>query len=350
MSITIASEKEKKRFLRTIAEKASKQRHPHSIMFELTYRCNFRCPHCYIPDKSGQRQELGTKQVFAILDELKDMGVFSIGFTGGEALLRKDIFAILEYASGLGFQVGLLSNGYLIDEKTTQKLKAAKIFEVDITFNAMSPGTFAKLTKVEDSFERVKRAVESLKAGKIQVTLKTTCMAMNRMEITQVDEFARALGILHLIDSEILPTRKGDSSWVEKESIGSAEYEALRKKVYPEMFAGNRPPAKPRKKMKRLFNCGAGKNSFSINPYGEMNFCLEIDYPAHNILEMGAKSGWERLKKEIDRLNRAANFVCKDCALFENCGWCPGRSYMETGSLNNCSNYLKIRAEQRHSL
>jgi len=70
-------------------------------MVELTYRCNFKCIHCYntLRQKmSSSKFELSTSQIFHLIDQLVELGNFKVAFTGGEALLRRDIFDILWYA------------------------------------------------------------------------------------------------------------------------------------------------------------------------------------------------------------------------------------------------------------
>jgi radical SAM protein with 4Fe4S-binding SPASM domain len=348
MSIELATQKEKKQFLKTLYERAHENRHPYSVMFELTYKCNFRCPHCYLPGGHQTKEELSTKQLFSILGQLKEMGVYRIGFTGGEVLLREDIFDILGYARHSGFWVGLLTNGYLIDEKAASKLKKIGIDKVDITFNAMSPKLFDQLTGIKGAFDKVKRAVHFLKKERVQLMLKSTAMNINKEEIPLVSKFARDVGVIYTMDSEILPCKDHNEQWVEQFSISTAEYERLRRIVYPEMFTGNRPVSKPKKKRGKMFRCGVGMTSFSVNPYGEMNFCLEIDYPRYDILKEGVKTCWEKIKREIDAMNSRKDFICKGCDLFEYCGWCPGRSYIEGKGFNQCSQFFKQRAvEQR---
>jgi MoaA/NifB/PqqE/SkfB family radical SAM enzyme len=80
-----------KSFFKKIYSSAVRLRCPQSVMFELTYRCNFDCPHCYVKGSAIEGAELSTKQIFRILDQMKDIGVYSVVFTGGEALLRHDI-------------------------------------------------------------------------------------------------------------------------------------------------------------------------------------------------------------------------------------------------------------------
>lgn len=347
MAIKLATKKDKKSFFKTLQERARKRRNPHNVMFELTYKCNFRCGHCYLPGGYQEKKELSTKEVLLILDQLKEMGVHQIGFTGGEALVREDIFEILAYAAKSGFRSTLLSNGFLIDAKTADKLKAVHIGKVDLTFNSSMPKVFDEIAQIKGAFKRVKKAIDVLKKRGINFKLKASCMSVNKEEIETISKFARDLGVIFTIDGEILPFRSGDSTWVDKYSINGKEYEELRRKVYPEMFAGDRVRSRSRKKRYKMFNCDVGLSSFCINPYGEMNFCLEIDYPRYNIISQGAASCWEKIKQEVDELNSKPDFVCKDCGLFHFCGWCPGRSYIEGKGFNCCSSFFKERAQQQ---
>ena len=157
-----------------------------------------------------------------------------------------------------------------------------------------------------------------------------------------------------MIDGEVLPCKGGDDQWVSQFSLDFKTFLSLRKKVYPEMFenAKTQKRRRTRRRRDRVFNCGVGLTAFSINPYGQMNFCIEIDYPKIDILKVGIDQAWDKLKEEVDTINFRAkasdNFICSDCKLLSYCGWCAGRSYIETGKFDQCSEYFKNGAiEQR---
>ena len=332
------------RFFKPIYKRAGRARHVQSVMFELTYRCNFRCPHCYVKGSSKAPKELTTRQVFNILDQLKAMGVWSVAFTGGEALLRKDIFDILAYAKQSGFLTTLLSNGYLIDARAARRLAEVSVHNVDITLNSLTPQVFDRLTGVKRSLKKVRKAIDLLIMNGIPTKIKSTAMIGNRDELVRIGKLARKLNIIYNLDTEILPCRDRSSLAVEQWSLSPEEADRIHREVYPEMFSGKGRKTRPRRKRDKMFNCGVGRSSFSITPYGKMNFCLEIDHPEHNILKYGVAGCWEKIKREVDRLNDTPGFVCKACDLSNYCGWCPGRSYIESGSFNRCSEYFKKQA------
>ncbi|MFH1593479.1 MAG: hypothetical protein ABID09_02140 [Candidatus Omnitrophota bacterium] len=189
----------------------------------------------------------------------------------------------------------------------------------------------------------------------MQVAIKSTMTALNKNELEKISAFARKHDIPYRVDGEVLPCRGGCNEWVDKFSLDAAEVMDIRKRVHPEMFANSegRRRRRTRRRRDRVLNCGVGRTSFSLNPYGEMNFCLEIDHPNCDVLKTGAERCWERVKKEVDSINekaRKGNFVCRDCDLLRYCGWCAGRSYIETGDFNTCSEYFKQRAIARKKL
>src|SRR5882762_2075973 len=94
---------------------------PLSVQVDLTYRCNERCVHCYLDhDDHG---EMSTSEVKNLLDELASAGVLFLTLSGGEILLRKDFFQILEYARELLFGVTLKTNAMLIGEKEAKRIR-----------------------------------------------------------------------------------------------------------------------------------------------------------------------------------------------------------------------------------
>ncbi|OGL38794.1 MAG: hypothetical protein A2042_07165 [Candidatus Schekmanbacteria bacterium GWA2_38_11] len=346
MAIKLATGKE---FFKDIINRAKQGRNPFSIMFELTYKCNFRCPHCYLSGTPEESRELNKNQIFSILDQLKDLQVYHIGFTGGEALLREDIFDILDYTNRCGFRFTLLTNGYLIDEKVADRLKKNNVNKITITFNSITPQGFSRITQVEDSFQKVKGAIEILRRKDIQVKIRSTSMKLNSDELVKISQYARSLNIPYSIDEEVLPSRNGCDIWASKYSLTNKELYEIKKTVYPEMFRNEweKEQVKSKRKIDRMFNCGVGMTFFSITPYGKMNFCNEINYPGYDILAEGVSVCWEKLKKEIDNFNNIEDFICRECELLKYCDWCPGRSYIETGTFNNCSEYFKNMAIEK---
>src|SRR6202453_3143965 len=98
--------------MQEMSERAQRLGVPFSAQLDLTYRCNERCVHCYLDhDDHG---EMTTAEIKSLLDQLADAGVFYLTISGGEILMRRDFFEILEYARKRTFSVKLKTNGILI--------------------------------------------------------------------------------------------------------------------------------------------------------------------------------------------------------------------------------------------
>ena len=93
---------------------------PMSVHFDITYRCNERCVHCYLDhDDHG---EMTTAEIKRVLDELADAGTFFLTFSGGEVLMRRDFFELLEYARSLMFAVRIKTNAVMIGEAEARRM------------------------------------------------------------------------------------------------------------------------------------------------------------------------------------------------------------------------------------
>src|ERR1035438_4153282 len=94
---------------------------PLSVHLDITYRCNERCVHCYLDhDDHG---EMTTAEIVDVLTQLADAGVFFLSLSGGEVLMRRDFFEIVERARQLLFNVKVKTNGVMIHEKEAARLR-----------------------------------------------------------------------------------------------------------------------------------------------------------------------------------------------------------------------------------
>src|SRR6478609_217499 len=111
---------------RMAVAKTSKDRRP-IVVWNLTRTCNLKCVHCYTNSESKKYpDEVTTEQAKAVLDDLAEFKVPAVLFSGGEPLVRPDLFELAEYARDRGLHVVLSTNGTLIDQETAKRLKELK--------------------------------------------------------------------------------------------------------------------------------------------------------------------------------------------------------------------------------
>lgn len=332
-------------------KKARQKRFPIRVLFELTYICNHKCIHCYNTDeqKKAIKKELKTKQVFKILDQLKEIGCFYLGFTGGEIFTRPDALKIISYAKRLGFEVIILTNASLINKKIVNELAKLKINKVDITLHAIDNEIFNQITGIRGSGKKVFNAIKMLHEKGVPLGLKSCGMEFNKKEIIKISKFARSLDTIYRFDGELTPRQDGSKKPLNY-SISLKDVYELRKKCYPEMyqehdaFGKKKAKSKSRRDFKKLFNCGAGYSDLTISPYGEAKICIEIDYLKCDILKHGLKKCWQEIKDFVDNLKPPKNWQCKKCEFSAYCSWCPAKSWLENGDFATCDYLTKQRA------
>jgi len=345
-------------FWQKIHKSADNKRFPIRVMFELTYKCNFKCKHCYVPQKHRDKKgELTTEEVFNVLDQLKKIGCFYLGFTGGEPFTRKDIIPILKYAKRCGFELIVYTNGSLIDEKTASELKSLQLNKVDITLPAITSKACDSITGVPGSRDKIYRAVELLKKNKVRLGFKTCLLKENELEIDRVKDFAASMGAFHRLSGILLPQLDG--------SIKPCEYSGDLKNVpgfKQELEAGcdlekaSVEPAKPKYSLKDLFKCGVGSRQAAITAFGELKMCLMIDYPKYSILNrkddklgdsgLNLQSAWQKLKSLVDGTKPDKNYLCDKCELEPYCRWCPAKAWLSSGTFTSCDPQSRHQAEQ----
>ena len=196
-------------FWHRIHQSAKTKVFPLRVMFELTYRCNFRCRHCYVPYSYRKKRELKTKELVTILDQLAKIGCFYLGFTGGEPFMRKDIMEILWYAKKLGFELIIYTNGSLINEEIAQELQRLAPNKVDITIPAMSETAFERITGLIGSRKKVFKTIDLLYKNGVNLGFKSCVLKENKSEIKEIEGFAAALGALHRLDDRLSPCLDG---------------------------------------------------------------------------------------------------------------------------------------------
>ena len=129
----------------------------YSISWNLTKRCNLNCDHCYLDAefRGGLKtDELNTEECFRVIDQIAEVNpnAFLI-LTGGEPLLRPDIYEIIRYAADKKFMVVLGTNGTMINRVNAEKIKAAGAHGVGISIDSMNPDRHNKFRGVEKAWE-----------------------------------------------------------------------------------------------------------------------------------------------------------------------------------------------------
>jgi len=183
---------------------------PMSVHFDITYRCNERCVHCYLDhDDHG---EMTTAEIKHILDELAEAGTFFLTFSGGEVLMRRDFFELLEYARRLRFSVRIKTNAVMIREPDARRMVELGVDQVQVSIYSHRPEVHDGITKLPGSLRRSVEAIRFLTAQGLRVVIANVLMTANMRDHAGVQALARELGVIYTLDPTITPKMDGDRS------------------------------------------------------------------------------------------------------------------------------------------
>ena len=311
-----------------VLSKATKNIIPVHATFELTYRCNLRCIHCYLqcehPRKSN---ELTTSEYKAFLDSLVDMQTIFLSLTGGEILVREDFFQIAEHARKRHFALRLFTNGTLIDSNAAKRIADLRPVMVEISCYGADEQTYEDVTKVKGSWKKLMTAIEALQREEVPFLLKSVVIKQNVHRLEELVSFFLSHEVPFRIDPMITPLNDGNMEalkdcYLDDDEIFEAMY-FLHSRV-----AEFKNPEEEREVKLRLAHkttpCGAGNFTFRLNPEGFVSPCLQIPYYAGNIREEKFSKMWKEAEvfKEFRRI-RIADFdecmKCKDLAFCRRC-------------------------------
>ncbi len=163
------------------------------VIWNLVRRCNLTCKHCYsISADKDFPGELNTQEVFAVMDDLKRFRVPVLILSGGEPLLRPDLFDIATRAKAMGFYVGLSSNGTLIDDGNIGRIEDCRFDYVGVSLDGIA-ATHDRFRRKEGAFEASMRGIRLCRERGIKVGVRFTMTEDNQQDLP---------GLLRLIEDE----------------------------------------------------------------------------------------------------------------------------------------------------
>jgi heme d1 biosynthesis radical SAM protein NirJ len=182
------------------------------VIWNLVRRCNLKCKHCYsISADVDFPGELTTAEIFAVMDDLKQAQVPVLILSGGEPLLRPDIFEISRRAKAMGFYVGLSSNGALIDRGNISRIAAIGYDYVGISLDGLG-ATHDKFRGQEGAFAASLAGVRLCHEAGIKVGLRFTMTMDNHAELPTLLELADAEGVDKFYLSHLVYAGRGNKN------------------------------------------------------------------------------------------------------------------------------------------
>jgi len=327
------------------------QRHEFFIQWHLTERCNLRCRHCY---QSGEPlEEMSLHQCIDVIGEAADMlegwsESFGIEFapsaniSGGEPLLRGDVFAIMEELGRRGFDIYLLTNGTLVDEGRARRL--ADIGASGVQVSVEGPEDVHDSIRGRGSFSSAMNGVDHLLDAGLTVTLNATLSRLNAARFMELVVIAQDAGVQRLGFSRLVPSGRGRGlleqsldRWQVRDLYGailslkadgltivSGDPVAHQARLSDAGDAGATP----------LGGCAAGLSGLTLLADGTLLPCRRLPVPLGNVCEDSIREIWatsEVLNALRDRQKYAGK--CSSCPRWAACRGCRAIAYAHGGSI-----------------
>lgn len=314
---------------------------PSLVSWNLTRKCNLRCPHCYMEGGLAEERELTTEECLGLIDEMTALGTEMLILTGGEPLLRRDIYQIARTASDAGMWVVMGTNGVLVNDHVADKMIDCGVKGVGISIDSIDPEKHNSFRGGPNAWEHSVRALEICKRKGLEVLVQTTIMDFNRDEIPALIAFAREMGAWSFNLYFLVQTGRGqklndlsapDTDAMLRELVATQnEYRPMlvRSKCAPqfkqiayEMGQGGLESG----------GCMAGTQYCRITPGGDVTPCPYMTVVAGNVLEQSFTEIWQSstvLRELRDRSNLKGR--CGTCEFNELCGGCRCRAQAAFG-------------------
>jgi radical SAM protein with 4Fe4S-binding SPASM domain len=360
---------------------------PYVISWNLTYRCNLACEHCYLDagakplvdsENFADRSELGTEECFRVIDEIAAFAPECVTIlTGGEPLLRRDILEIVQRASERGLWVVVGTNGVRITENLARRLAEAGARGLSLSLDALDPDRHDGFRKVRGAWRNTVEGAEILGRTGLPFIVQTTAGSHNLGELEAIADFAHdrlaakvwnlyflvptgrgqfvsditpaqydeVLASLYRIqgkyDRRMLVNAKCAPHYIKtvlEHSIAQTDSSPASAESAPFDAAQGRP-SWPGSAPIRTYSggaggCPAGTHYMGIRPNGDVTPCPYLPVFAGTLRSSSLEDLWTSSELFTDiRRRTSLGGRCGECEMNGHCGGCRARAYGMTGDL-----------------
>lgn len=330
--------------------------------FELTARCNFNCPMCYVhmseKEVRESGKELSAEQWISIAEAAKNKGMVFALLTGGEPFIRKDFFEIYGAMKKMGLMVSINSNGSMVEGRILEQLIADPPFRINISLYGGCNETYKNMCGLP-IYDKVLNNIITLKENGVDVRINLSITPYNYQDIAKIYEIVKNYNIQVKASSYMYPPVRlgkelegyGNRLSPEESAKYSVEWDLLR--FSQEEFAKRAEAMKNLVKveedecsvdMENGVRCRAGSSSFWMTWDGEMRPCGMMPGPTTYPLETGFDAAWEKIREETQKIKQPAK--CTSCSKKEVCGACAAVCVAETGEFQKVPKYMCDRTDE----
>ena len=349
---------------------------PKWIAWEITGRCNLNCIHCRSSSSmEAAKGDLSTQEAKKLIDDISSFSSPVLVLSGGEPLLRSDLFEIAAYGSKKGLRMCIATNGTLINDKICQEMKKAGIKIVSLSLDGSTAEVHDNFRNQKGAFAGTLRGIEYLKKHGIPFIINSSFTKRNQDEIDKVYQLAKELGATAWYMFMIVPTGRGKE--IMDELISAEDYEKILAWHFDQELKEDkmlmRPTCAPhyyriclqkakeenisyhRRNLK--FSTGGGKGCIAgqlialIDSHGNVQPCSYFPIYAGNIREQSFRDIWDN-SELFQNLRDFSKYKgrCGACEYLNVCGGCRARAdavYHDYLAEEPFCNYIPYRLQKK---
>lgn len=311
------------------------------VSWNTTNQCNMFCDHCYRDAGVKAADELSTGEARQLIKEIKTAGFRIMIFSGGEPLMRPDIYELGAFATEQGLRVVMGTNGSLITPEVAGKMKDSGFMAAGVSLDSLDPVKNDSFRKLKNAYNLTVAGMKNLQAAGVPFQIHTTVMDWNVNELEAITDFAVKIGAMAHHIFFLVPT--GRAVNIEPEALRVADYEKTiarlmnkQKQVSIEI----KPTCAPQfiriadqKGVPLRFSrgCLAGISYCIISPVGRVQPCAYLDMPLGNVREKPFDVIWR--ENEVLQKLRTMEYQgkCGICDYKDRCGGCRARANYYNG-------------------
>ncbi len=327
--------------------------YPGHPAWEVTSACNLRCVHCHVTADSPSADELNTDEAKHLIDEIARVSEFRVlVYTGGEPMVRRDIFDLMRHSKEAGLINVIATNGTLITEEEAYRLKEEGVVCAAVSLDSWRYEVHDYVRNRGNSYELAMRGIRELKKAGIPLQINCTAMQYNFGDLNELLEVVDGLGSGIMLMYQLVPVGRGGA--IRDATLNVNDNERLLKflaekqkevSTIVEPVAGPQywPYLMERKDLRNaawlsmgehvFHGCAAGRGFVYIKANGEVWPCPFVEVNAGNVREQSFGHIWRDSPVFSDLRNRetALKGRCGACKYKTMCGGCRGRALAYTG-------------------
>lgn len=327
--------------------------YPGHPVWEVTGACNLRCIHCHAVSGQAARDELTTDEGKRLIDMIAAESEFrTLIYTGGEPLVRPDIFELLRHSQKAGLANIIATNGTLIDEEMAFKLKDHGVVCHAISLDAADPSVHNMVRNKVGAFDLAMRGIEATRKAGIMLQTNTTAMEYNMPHLPELIDYADRCGAGIMLMYQLVAVGRGEK--IEQATLKKSANQHLSELISEKQKSCSmiiEPVAGPQywpyllekggiqggpllKLAEKVFHgCAAARGFVYIKANGDVWPCPFVEVCGGNVRNTGFHQIYHEseLFRNLRRREETLKGLCGECRYKTVCGGCRGRAHAYSG-------------------